>query len=95
VDEPNLARVEVELSGRVQGVGFRYYTIRWAQSLGINGVVRNTNDGTVQIVAEGSRTSLEKLVQAVGKGPASARVSDVKLMWGAYSGQFTRFDVGY
>ena len=74
-------RVRAFVSGRVQGVGFRYFTQHEARRLGLNGYVRNLPDGRVEVVAEGSRRALEALVSALREGPAGAWVRGVQVEW--------------
>jgi acylphosphatase len=62
------------VSGRVQGVGFRFFTEDQARLEGLHGFVRNLADGRVEIVAEGDRDALERFERAVRRGPAGARV---------------------
>jgi len=62
------------VSGRVQGVGFRFFTEDQARLEGLHGYVRNLADGRVEIVAEGERDAVERFERAVRRGPAGARV---------------------
>ena len=64
--------------GRVQGVGFRWFVEREARTLGIRGWVRNTFDGSVEVMAMGSREQLSLLRQKLRQGPRAARVDDVE-----------------
>jgi len=70
-------RAHVFISGRVQGVGYRYSTVLQAQLLGINGWVRNLPDGRVEGVFEGSRELVEEIIRWCYKGPSAAVVKDV------------------
>jgi acylphosphatase len=74
-------RVHLLVSGRVQGVGFREFTRRAAQRLGLGGWVRNLPGGEVEVVADGERDALERLVTAVGRGPAGAAVRHICQNW--------------
>lgn len=65
------------LSGRVQGVGFRWFVQRNAERLGLRGHVSNLPDGRVEVVARGSATDLEQLSDALQRGPRMARVDSV------------------
>jgi acylphosphatase len=67
------------VSGRVQGVGFRYFTGVEARREGIDGTVRNLDDGRVEIVCEGDAESIERFELAVRKGPPGARVDLVQV----------------
>jgi acylphosphatase len=65
----------------VQGVGFRYYGSQKAVPLGVRGYVRNESNGNVEVVAQGSRAALERLVALLWRGPSSAYVSNVQTRW--------------
>ncbi|MGH7730988.1 MAG: acylphosphatase [Candidatus Eiseniibacteriota bacterium] len=73
--------VHLVVRGRVQGVGFRYFVQRRADSMGIDGWVRNRPDGAVEMEAEGPKAELECLVGAVSRGPSGARVTAVEQEW--------------
>jgi acylphosphatase len=64
--------------GRVQGVGFRWFVEREAHILGIAGWVRNRSDGTVEVLAVGTRDQLSGLRSRLREGPRAARVDDVE-----------------
>jgi acylphosphatase len=68
----------LEIEGRVQGVGFRWWTVGQAQQLGLSGWVRNRRDGSVEVLAIGEPQALEALAAACGKGPAHAEVRSVR-----------------
>ena len=70
-------RVRVTVSGRVQGVGFRWSTAREAQRLGLAGRAHNLDDGTVEVTAEGEPAAVQALLRWLGHGPAGARVDAV------------------
>lgn len=65
------------ISGRVQGVGFRWFVEWEARSLGIAGWVRNNSDGNVEVLASGSEEQLAKLKSKLQQGPRAARVDEV------------------
>ena len=73
--------IHIFASGRVQGVGFRYYVNIQAKQLGVTGFVRNTHDGRLEVLAEGSRSDLESLEQAIQTGPELAFVTEVDVRW--------------
>ncbi len=89
----NAERLSVIVRGRVQGVGFRYSVLRKARELELNGWVANRDDGTVSLVAEGSRAALEKLLAYVQIGPPGASVRSVDIDWQSALGEFQEFDV--
>lgn len=70
-------RLEAVVSGRVQGVGFRFFVQANAKLLGLKGFVQNLPDGNVGVVAEGQQKGLNDLIIALKKGPPLARVSKV------------------
>ncbi len=71
-------RVRVVISGRVQGVGFRYATVRQARRLGLTGWVRNTRDGRVEIVADGPKEAITELLDWAVMGPDGAEVTGLQ-----------------
>ncbi len=70
--------IRLEISGRVQGVGFRWFVVEKARELRLAGWVKNRSDGNVEIAAAGDRASLELLEAAVVAGPDGAQVKHVK-----------------
>ena len=71
--------VRFRIVGVVQGVGYRAWAIERAQGLGLTGWVRNVSDGSVEIVAQGTKQQLEVFFAAAHVGPEGSRVRDVKL----------------
>jgi len=69
------------LEGLVQGVGFRWFVARQAESLGLKGYVSNLYNGNVEIEAVGERGMIEELIKHVKVGPRSAHVSNLNLKW--------------
>ena len=72
-----MATTHIEVAGRVQGVGFRWFVRQQARRLGIDGWAVNTRTGTVEIVAKGEPAALKQLESAVGQGPSGAIVKSV------------------
>lgn len=89
----NRERLDLKVHGRVQGVAFRWHTCARARDLGLVGWVRNRPDGSVRIVAEGSRDKLEALLAWAGRGPDRARVDRVEPSWVEPTGSLTGFDI--
>ncbi len=89
------ARLHAVIRGRVQGVNFRYYTVRTAQSLGLTGWVANRWDGTVETIAEGQREALDKFRAFLYRGSPSSVVKQVDIKWETPTGEFERFGVRY
>ena len=90
-----MERLHAVVRGDVQGVGFRYYVQRKARQLGLPGWVRNNEDGSVELVAEGDRDALEQLKRAVEEGPRGARVDRVDTQWSQGTGGLKAFDLAW
>jgi acylphosphatase len=86
-------RVHVLVSGRVQGVFFRDSTRSQAEQFGLNGWVRNTEDGRVEAVFEGDSEAVRQMVEWCESGPSSADVDDVSVEQETPSGEFSGFEV--
>ena len=69
--------IHLRVSGKVQGVGFRFFVCDRAEELGVAGWVKNTRDGDVEVAASGESAALDALESAVGRGPSGARVTAV------------------
>jgi acylphosphatase len=76
-----LAAARVTVSGRVQGVGFRYFVYQSARRRGLTGTVRNLVDGTVEVIVQGERTLVDDLIVELKIGPPAARVDDIDIAW--------------
>ncbi|MEM1927531.1 MAG: acylphosphatase [Acidilobaceae archaeon] len=89
-----VVRAHVFVRGLVQGVFFRAHVKKLADSLGVKGWVRNLPDGeTVELVAEGERDSVEKLVCWCLRGPPLARVLEVSVKFAEPTGEFKDFKI--
>ena len=84
-------RLHAIVEGNVQGVGYRMFVVDTAQYLGLTGWVRNRWDDAVEVTAEGKRTDLERLLQALHRGPMAAQVTQVTEQWQPATGEFKRF----
>ncbi len=85
--------LHARIHGRVQGVGYRHFIVVEAGRLGLNGVVRNLPGGDVEVIAEGDRALLGRLVERARRGPPHAVVTDLVTEWGEGPPRFTRFGV--
>jgi acylphosphatase len=74
-------RLDALVVGRVQGVGFRYHVVREARRLGLDGWTANEVDGSVRVVADGPRGTLEVLLDALREGPPASIVERVVVNW--------------
>jgi acylphosphatase len=86
-------RVQARVRGVVQGVSYRANTAARAQSLELRGWVRNRDDGSVELIAEGPRSQLDALIQWCWVGPRMARVAAVDCEWSAARNEFTQFEI--
>ncbi len=91
----NMARAQVLISGRVQGVFYRAYTRDQARMRGLTGWVRNLPDGRVYAVFEGDREKIESMLAWCRQGPQFAAVDEVETEWLPYQGEFQDFSVAY
>lgn len=85
--------VQLYISGRVQGVNYRYSTVQQAVSLGVHGWVRNLSDGRVEAFLEGEQKAVDKLVDWCHHGPPMAHITNVELHKKEYSGKYDDFTV--
>jgi acylphosphatase len=90
-----MKRIHVWVSGVVQGVGFRFFTIRKARELEISGWVKNTHDGKVEIVAEGEEWQLKDFTESVKVGPSHSSVRGIEVKEEGYQNEFKEFEVRF
>ena len=88
-----MRRAEIIVSGLVQGVGFRYYTVRHAQRIGLTGYVMNLPDDRVLAVAEGEVHQIEELYACMKTGPSRSSVKKCTIIWKEPLCEFTVFDI--
>ena len=91
MDQSDDQRLHARVTGRVQGVGFRYFVVTEAAGLDLTGWVRNRRDGSVEVLAEGQRGKLQALVLALKRGSRSSVVSEVYAEWLDATGEFQSF----
>ncbi|TQJ39911.1 acylphosphatase [Arthrobacter sp. SLBN-112] len=84
-------RLDARVSGMVQAVGFRYWTVGQAEELGLSGEVRNLDDGSVSVVAEGPESKVRQLLEWLNSGRTPGRVDDVEASVSEASGAFRGF----
>jgi acylphosphatase len=73
-----LAAYRYRVKGRVQGVGYRYFVLREAESLGVYGFARNLPDGTVEVLGEGTEETLARFEEKLRAGPSFSRVEGLE-----------------
>jgi acylphosphatase len=82
------------VKGVVQGVGFRYYTLRKAHTLeNVTGFVKNLPDGSVEVVAEGPEPALLQLLKHIERGPLGSEVESVDVEWRKPGGKYEQFTI--
>lgn len=87
------ARAEIKADGLVQGVGFRYFVMRNAKNLGLNGFVKNLYSGEVKTVIEGEKEKIEELHNKIKSGPSRAQVNNTSIVWSDNLNEFINFEV--
>lgn len=93
--EQTVVRAQIIVKGRVQGVGYRAFAARVASTMGLQGGVRNVENGTVELDVEGAKTQILLLIEELRKGSLAARVTAVEVEWGKATGRFSEFQVWY
>ncbi len=89
------ARARVRISGRVQGVAYRYFAEKYAKSFGITGWVRNLPDGGVEVLAEGGRGDIDRFLARLREGPRLALVDGFDITWEEPAGEFPDFRITF
>ena len=92
-DSNDIQELHAYVHGRVQGVGFRYFVVEHALMLGLRGYARNARDGSVEVLAQGPRPALERLLSQLRQGPPAAYVSEVRTAWGKPTEHLSGFHV--
>lgn len=93
MDIKNQLRLHATVHGRVQGVSFRYFVLECARNLDLSGWVRNRYNGTVEVMAEGTRSKLEILIQDLNRGSDASNVTRIDHEWLDASGEFQSFKI--
>jgi acylphosphatase len=89
----DIQELQAYVHGYVQGVGFRYFVVQKAQALGLRGYTRNRRDSSVEVVAQGPRPALERLLILLRQGPSAAEVTEVQTTWRQPTEHFSGFHV--
>jgi acylphosphatase len=88
-------QAKVRFSGRVQGVWFRAFTSEQATAAGLKGWVRNLPDGSVEALFEGTKETIDLVIEKCRQGPPSAQVENIAIEWHESSDEFTNFTIRY
>jgi acylphosphatase len=88
-----LKAIHINVSGVVQGVGFRWFAKRVADRWGVTGYVRNMYDGSVETYAEGDEIALRGFIEEVRLGPQHAHIAAVNLNWTEFQGNYKEFRI--
>ena len=80
-DTSNVEELYAVIRGDVQGVGFRYFVVQQALALALRGYARNASNGDVEVLAQGPRPALERLLALLQRGPSAADVQEVETTW--------------
>lgn len=86
---------EIKITGRVQGVGFRFFVERNAAIFDIRGWVKNTRDGGVLVMAQGSMENMEQFLEKIKTGPSLSRVATVNVVRLITLDDFSHFRIKY
>jgi len=93
MQEKDLIRANIQIQGRVQGVGYRAWAEQEARARSLQGWVKNRDDGTVEAVLEGPKTVIEDMLNACRRGPTMASVTDLQVDFAQATGEFHIFRV--
>lgn len=93
--DAEIVRAHVVISGRVQGVSFRYATLQAAQRHRVHGWVRNRADGRVEATFEGTRADVDSMIAWCKTGPPAAIVDGVEFEWQTVSERFSGFNIRF
>ena len=86
-------RVQLEISGRVQGVCYRYFTQQTAQAAGITGWVKNSINGNVVALLEGEEKAIARVIERCHQGPQLAHVDHIEVVQQPHTGEFDTFNI--
>ena len=90
-----LKTVHLIVKGTVQGIGFRFYTRRLGAGLGLRGLVRNLDNGDVEIEAEGDKQILQEFLNALRSGDMAGYIDDIQSDWPPYQDKYHDFTIDF
>jgi len=88
-----MKQAHVIISGYVHGVGYRYFVRSNAKKLGLNGWVRNTTNGKVEAVLQGTTEQIEEMIVLCRQGPMLSEVKDIEVEWAEKEEDFEDFEI--
>ncbi len=88
-------RAKITVKGRVQGVNFRYFTMKNARSLNLTGYVKNMPNGAVETEVEGEEADIVEFIKAIKTGPPLARVTKIDTDWLEYEQKYNDFRISF
>lgn len=91
--DTDIAGADIEITGLVTGVGFRYFAQRRAAALGLKGFVRNMQDNSVEVTVEGERAKIEEFHAQLLSGPDGAQITNVSFHWKSAHHGFSDFTI--
>lgn len=83
----------INITGKVQGVGYRYSAFHVAQKLGLKGYVRNMSDGSVEALVQGAKLSISQFIEWCKEGPPHAKTDQVLTKWQELVGSYENFEI--
>jgi len=86
-------RATIIVNGLVQGVGFRYFILRKASSLGLKGFTKNLYTGEVLTIVEGNKESILELYEQLKLGPSHSNVRNHSISWEEFANEFSTFEI--
>jgi acylphosphatase len=90
-----MKQLNIRITGRVQGIGYRHFAVRSAREFDIRGSVRNMPDGSVQVIALGEEDNLAGFIEKLRKGPTFSLVRDLQIEELATTKDYEDFHVEY
>jgi acylphosphatase len=90
-----MKRYHLYISGRVQGVGFRWYAQRIGEKIGVYGWVRNLADGRVEIVVEGEDRKIDEFIEELKEGYLGINIKEIEKIEEVYKGEFQKFEIRF
>jgi acylphosphatase len=88
-----MKQAHVIITGTVQGVGYRYFVRSNAENLGLKGWVRNTSNGKVEAVLQGTEEQVQEMLALARQGPILSEVKDIEVEWEGVEGEFSDFEI--